>query len=1071
MKKLRLSFLFGVLCAFLFALASCGKYTLSRPTRVYIDSDALILHWDEIDGADRYVVSVSGKEEEVNKNEYSLVSLEAGDYELKVKARDKDEKYKESVWSDTVSFTREAESGVRYRLTNNKTAYEAYGIGSASGAIVIPETYRGKPVTKIAEKAFSGENRLTSIEIGENVTELGDRAFFMCSNLTNVTFKGNVSSFGSYVFQSCSKLESIELPEGLTVLPTDAFSYCRRLESVTFPSTLMMVSDNAFKDCSALKSVEFPSATLIIGSQAFQNCTALENVNLGGVLSVGTYAFSGDVALQNVNFSKVQTIGNYAFNGCTALTEAEIPDTASSVGEGVFYDCTALETAKIGKNVTAIGAFAFYNTKLWNDATDLVYADRWCVGYKSESALDELRIAAPTSSTTRKYAVWNADTVGIAEQTFMIRTRNASGGYDVSGDPTISVVQIPERMRYIGKNAFRSAVKLVQVQIGTGVEKIGDYAFAGCAALQSLQMPVNGASLKAIGNFAFMGSAKLSTITNNLPDSLEEIGTQAFVGTAIWPKKDTNGIVYSPDKKWALGVSGTVKEANILEGTVGVAKYAFYKSESITAASFPESLQYVNYGAFYQCKVLTTVSFADCRDFRSLGAYAFYQCAALESATLPGKLKTLESSTFSGCPSLSALNVGSMKNTLPTTLESIGDYAFSNCTSLTALTMPDSLRSIGAYAFNSSGIVNLVLGKNVDTIGDRAFRNNANLTNVDFGDSLTSVGSRAFYNCTALQKVIFPDTMLSVGDYAFYGCTAVDEITLNEGLLSIGRYSFFGCSGVMVLTFPSTLESIGDHAFRACSALQSIIIPSSVETIGKHVFFACREATIFAEAESAPEGFDAMWNSSYRPVVWGCSLSWDKTYVVSVTKNEKTVSYATEKNPVGSPIRDGYSFSGWTSVQGGTTAEYAPAEIVSVPDGTTLYAVWGDPDEKGRTYVQSDVSMEWTSEEAKEAFLGQMKMTEEQFLAYLRLAQFRISFGYDGTVKAAYIVSEETAYYKIENGVLTFYATAEDMANGNRITDENSLFTGTFTISEDMNTLTIVDADEENGVSITMVFH
>ena len=138
MKKLRLSFLFGVLCAFLFALASCGKYTLSRPTRVYIDSDALILHWDEIDGADRYVVSVSGKEEEVNKNEYSLVSLEAGDYELKVKARDKDEKYKESVWSDTVSFTREAESGVRYRLTNNKTAYEAYGIGSASGAIVIP---------------------------------------------------------------------------------------------------------------------------------------------------------------------------------------------------------------------------------------------------------------------------------------------------------------------------------------------------------------------------------------------------------------------------------------------------------------------------------------------------------------------------------------------------------------------------------------------------------------------------------------------------------------------------------------------------------------------------------------------------------------------------------------------------------------------------------------------------------------------------------------------------------------------------------------------------------------------
>ena len=316
MKKLRLSFLFGVLCALLFALASCGKYTLSRPTRVYIDSDALILHWDEIDGADRYVVSVSGKEEEVNKNEYSLVSLEAGDYELKVKARDKDEKYKESVWSDTVSFTREAESGVRYRLTNNKTAYEAYGIGSASGEIVIPETYRGKPVTKIAEKAFSGESRLTSIEIGENVTELGDRAFFMCSNLTNVTFKGNVSSFGSYVFQSCSKLESIELPEGLTVLPTDAFSYCRRLESVTFPSTLMMVSDNAFKDCSALKSVEFPSATLIIGSLHRARKRESRRSAVGGNVCVQRRRCSAKRKLfQSADDRKLRVQRMHCFNG------------------------------------------------------------------------------------------------------------------------------------------------------------------------------------------------------------------------------------------------------------------------------------------------------------------------------------------------------------------------------------------------------------------------------------------------------------------------------------------------------------------------------------------------------------------------------------------------------------------------------------------------------------------------------------------------------------------------------------------------------------------------------------
>ena len=80
---------------------------------------------------------------------------------------------------------------------------------TASGALAIPLTYDGKPVTRIGNMAFKNCGSLTSVIIGNNVTSIGNWAFEGCHSLTNVTIPDSVTRIGSVAFQGCSSLKSI----------------------------------------------------------------------------------------------------------------------------------------------------------------------------------------------------------------------------------------------------------------------------------------------------------------------------------------------------------------------------------------------------------------------------------------------------------------------------------------------------------------------------------------------------------------------------------------------------------------------------------------------------------------------------------------------------------------------------------------------------------------------------------------------------------------------------------------------------------------------------------------------
>ena len=212
------------------SLTSCAS-EFSAPTTFRLDTDTLTLKWNKVDKAFSYEVRISGEEEikTTKANYYSLEYLAAGEYTVEVRAVSADQEVDPSPWAK-YSFTRESESGLKYKLINNRTEYQVVGAGTALGDVVMESVYRGKPVTSIAPDAFKNNKKITSLVVGSNVKEIGKNAFLK-SELVSITLPDSLVTIGDYAFQSCKKLTAISLPAGVREISPYLFSWCSAMES------------------------------------------------------------------------------------------------------------------------------------------------------------------------------------------------------------------------------------------------------------------------------------------------------------------------------------------------------------------------------------------------------------------------------------------------------------------------------------------------------------------------------------------------------------------------------------------------------------------------------------------------------------------------------------------------------------------------------------------------------------------------------------------------------------------------------------------------------------------------
>src|SRR5664280_890767 len=174
--------------------------------------------------------------------------------------------------------------------TNADNTITITGYIGTVGALQIPGTLNGFPVTSIGNGAFWGRFELTNVTMSEGITNIGVGAFSYCG-MTSITIPSSVIGMGLNDFGGCERLTNVVLPNSLTKIPEFAFGDCFHLSTIVIPTSVTSIEANAF-DRSGLVSISIPGSVTNIGTGAFFECSGLTNVVISnGVVTMGDQAF------------------------------------------------------------------------------------------------------------------------------------------------------------------------------------------------------------------------------------------------------------------------------------------------------------------------------------------------------------------------------------------------------------------------------------------------------------------------------------------------------------------------------------------------------------------------------------------------------------------------------------------------------------------------------------------------------------------------------------------------------------------------------------------------------------
>ncbi|MCQ2310838.1 MAG: leucine-rich repeat domain-containing protein [Paludibacteraceae bacterium] len=347
--------------------------------------------------------------------------------------------------------------------------------------------------------------------------------------------------------------------------------------------------------------------------------------------------------------------------------------------------------------------------------------------------------------------VWGANTVGdtwtSGNYTYKILTAAKATGSTAANRGTCSVK---------AKDTSISGTLSINEYVGNGsyyynVTEVAASGFSGCSSVTSISI---GSNVTTIGGSAFSGCSSLATIT--IPPTVTRVETSAFNNCSALTRvnyqksSSTTTLTYVDD--WA-----SIDFANDKANPLYYAKNLYVVKTTSTMPALSK---------------VTSLGFKNSPTITEIKKYAFYNCTALTSVTIPYTVTSIGSSAFNWCSNITTVKFGTNAN-MPCNVTSIAAGAFSNCTSIANVHCWGGLEKW----MNINFATQVAAPFYASTAATKKFYiDNVETTEIIIPDNILSIDTAAFAGMSNLTKISLPATTTNVHRYAFAKCTGLQEI-------------------------------------------------------------------------------------------------------------------------------------------------------------------------------------------------------------------------------------------------------------------------------------------------------
>ena len=845
-------------------------------------------------------------------------------------------------------------------LTIN-TGVDSIGDRAFKNCINLTRINIAQTVTKIGAECFYACTALDAFN-NNGVINVGSKSFAECENLKEVSIESLVS-LGEGAFLNCKKLSVCHLPN-ITSIAKATFQYCQALEEYNIPNSVKSIGESAFEGCTAISSIVIPDNVLELGYGSFNHCTSLTFISIGSGLTYLPWVFEGCTNLSDIRIEDATTTLTFGYTGGGEET------WGGSGNKDISVDYTSypamfvgfnLKNVYLGRNITT-EKFRYFSREYSSNVKHAYYIPNPPFSGSSIKSLiigslvSNYQMSASTTGADYRHGTWdgafqnctNLDSVILCSTAIFIPENT------FSGCKKISSLEIPNSVKEIGVNAFKNCNELKILTLGSNLETIGANALDSCNSLIEINLK---SPIPPTYNTGFSSACYINTQVN-VPTDAFSIYQEAEPWKNFWnlSKKDelisffeVDGIKYSVienknveivgnriTQQIELYINNKVEYYGNTYDVVAISNEAFKNCSYLSSVQIEKGIKKIGDSAFESCANLQMINIPS--NLSVIGNAAFKNCSILEYIILPDSISTIPNECFYGCKILDSVSI-------PSNVITIGEYAFYNCWSIEKLIIPSAVTEVGAYALKGcrnlrelileDGKVPLLLshkGENesgsgyIDANGKKIYIKyyNSYFSNIPIevlyiGRNLSNESRYSICEKIWESDYKFYYYVVNSYDAPFSNLSKLKELVIGENVDILGPEKEYISEFDLYVT---------PGSFKKCSSIQTVEVKNPIPPTGAEFSDA-----VYSKAHlTVPTESKSLYKEAIGWKDFVSLMKYKITYVVddSIYFADTLLVGDTIILPA-TPIKEGYTFSGWSEIP-----ETMPAEDIIVTGTFTI---------------------------------------------------------------------------------------------------------------------------------------